>query len=280
MNDGKQERIWLITGCSQGGLGHAMAKAALEAGDKVAAGTRHLEQVQDLTETYGDRVLPLELEVTSLPSIRKGIQQALGTFGRLDVLVNNAGYAYRAALEEGEEEKIRQLYEINLFGPLHLMQEVLPVMRKQQEGTIVNISSIAAVSAAVGSSFYASTKAALELLSDGLRKEVSSLGIRVMTVEPGAFRTHFRGNLQESNTRLKAYADTAWKTRPEVVRQSAPEEGNPEKAGQAIVQVVHEKEIPLRLQLGSDSVDFARARYAERLAEVDKYEKLSRSTDF
>ncbi|WP_278674322.1 SDR family oxidoreductase [Acidaminococcus fermentans] len=280
MNDGKEEKIWLITGCSQGGLGHAMAKAALEAGDKVAAATRHPEQVRDLVEAYGNRVLPLELEVTSLPSIRKGIQQALGTFGRLDVLVNNAGYAYRAALEEGEEEKIRQLYEINLFGPLHLMQEVLPVMRKQKEGTIVNFSSIAGVSAAVGSSFYASTKAALELLSDGLRKEVSSLGIRVMIVEPGAFRTHFRGNLQESNTRLKAYADTAWKTRPEVVRKSAPEEGNPEKAGQVIVQVVHQQEVPLRLQLGSDAVDFVRKCYADRLAEVEQYESLARTTDF
>lgn len=273
-------KTWFITGCAEGGLGYCIAEAALEAGDCVVATSRHPEQVAALVKRYEERVLPLQLDVTSADGVRQAVAQAVERFGSLDVLVNNAGYAYRAAVEEGEEEKIRQIYEINLFAPLHLMRVVLPIMREQQSGTIVNITSIAAVSAAVGSAFYASTKAALELLSDGLRKEAEPLGIRVMIVEPGALRTHFRRNLQESPIRLNAYEKTAWQTRPEIVRQQAPEQGNPRKAGRLIVRVVNQKRLPMRLQVGSDSVAYVRARYAERLSEVDQYEALSHQTDF
>lgn len=273
-------KTWFITGCAEGGLGYCIAEAALEAGDQVVATSRHPEQVAALVKEYGKRVLSLQLDVTSDDGVHQAVAQTVEHFGSLDVLVNNAGYAYRSAVEEGEEEKIRQIYETNLFAPLHLMQAVLPIMRQQKGGTIVNITSIAAVSAAVGSAFYASTKAALELLSDGLRKETDQLGIRVMIVEPGALRTQFRRNLQESAKRLNAYEKTAWQTRPEIVRQQAPEQGDPRKAGRVIVQVVNQEQVPLRLQIGSDSVAFARARYAERLAEINQYETLSRQTDF
>lgn len=273
-------KVWLITGCSKGGLGYYMTKAALDRGDSVVAASRHPETLQPLVDEYGDRVRPYALDVTSAEQDKKAVRQVMDWFGRLDVLVNNAGYAYRSAVEEGEEDKVRQLYEVNFFAPLRLMQLVLPIMRKQKSGTIVNISSIAGVSSGMGSSFYASSKAALELLSDGLRKEAGPLGIRVMIVEPGGMRTHFRQNLKESGTRLNAYADTAWKTRPENVKNMTPEIGDPEKAGKVIVQVVNQKEVPLRLQIGSDSVRFVRQCYAERLAEVDKYEALSESTDF
>lgn len=273
-------KVWFITGCSKGGLGYYMTKAALDRGDSVVAASRHPETLQPLADKYGDRVRPCALDITSAEQDKKAVRQAMDWFGHLDVLVNNSGYAYRAALEEGEEDKIRQLYEVNLFAPMRLMQLVLPIMRRQKSGTIVNISSISAISSGLGSSFYASSKAALELLSDGLRKEAAPLGIRVMIVEPGGMRTHFRQNLKESGIRLNAYAETAWKARPENVPHMTPEIGDPEKAGKVIVQVASQKEVPLRLQIGSDSVAFVRQCYADRLAEVDKYEALSDSTDF
>ncbi|MGN0953835.1 SDR family oxidoreductase [Dialister sp.] len=273
-------KVWFITGTAPGGLGYYTAKAALEAGDSVAAASRHPEELSELAEQYGNRLLPVHLDVTDAGEAEERIRQTLDSFGRIDVLVNNAGYAYRAALEEGEEKQIREMYEVDLFAPLRLMRLVLPVMRKQKTGTIINITSIAAVSAAVGSSFYASAKAGLELLSDGLRKEAAPLGIRVMIVEPGALRTHFRDNLLESDERLQAYEKTAWQTRPEKVRKEAPEMGDPAKAGAVIVSMAGRDEVPLRFQVGSDSVEYVRKCYADRLIEVGRYEEESVKSDF
>lgn len=226
-------KTWFITGCSKGGIGYEIARTALEAGDKVALTARNPQKFKDLAQEFPKSSVSLSLDVTSQDSIKKALAEAYESFGKIDILVNNADYAYRSAVEEGEEEEIRKIYETNLFGPLHLIQEVLPMMREQKSGTIINFSSISAVASGVGSAFYASAKAGLELLTDGLKKEVEPLSIRAMIVEPGAFKTPFHtSSLKESSIRIEDYKDTAWKTRPENLNEdNHPLNGDPVKAG-------------------------------------------------
>lgn len=275
-------KTWFITGCSKGGIGYEIAKAALENGDKVALTGRNTDKFKDLSEKFPNSSMSLVLDVCKKDHIKKSVSKVKEKFNRIDILVNNAGYAYRSAIEEGEDEEIRKLYETNLFGPVYLIKEVLPIMRDQNAGTIINFSSISAVESGLGSAFYASSKAGLELLSDGLRKEVGDLGIKVMIVEPGAFNTKFHTtSLKESNIRIKDYKNTAWKTRPENLNEeNHPLNGDPVKAGKLIANIVDKKDLPLRLQLGSDSVSFVKNNYQKRLDEVKLYENLSKKTDF
>ena len=183
-------KTWLITGCSSG-IGRGIAKAALQKGYQVVATARRLETVQDLTAAYPQRALAAALDVTKPDSIRKALQAAEERFGLVDVLVNNAGYCLRGAVEECSFEEVRMQFETNFFGTVRMIQHVLPHMRKQKKGTIVNFSSIAALSTSEGSAFYGASKCAVEGLSDGLRKEVNPLGIKVIVVEPGPFKTDF-----------------------------------------------------------------------------------------
>ena len=186
---------WLITGCS-GGIGKGIAKAVLQKGDNAVVTARNpekLKELTDLTDMWPETAFAVALDVTDRDSILQAVDAAKKHFWAVDVLVNNAGYSYRSSLEEGEDAAVRRLFETNFFGPVELIKQVLPEMREKRNGAIINITSAAAIRSAVGSCYYAASKAALALLTNGLSKELRPLGIRVMEVKPGSFRTNFHG---------------------------------------------------------------------------------------
>jgi NAD(P)-dependent dehydrogenase (short-subunit alcohol dehydrogenase family) len=271
---------WLITGCSTG-LGRAFARAALERGDHVLVTARDVAKVEDLASAYPDTALAAALDVTDDAQVNAVVQQGIERFGGIDVLVNNAGYGYRAAVEEGDEDDVRRLFDTHVFGTMRTVRAVLPGMRARRSGTIVNISSIGARIAPEGSGYYAAAKAAVEALTASLRKEVAPLGIRATVVEPGGFRTDFAGrSLTQSAEAIADYADTAGRRRKEHDTAHGTQKGDPDRAAAALLQVVDSPEPPFMLLLGNDSSDaFRRALDALR-TEVDQWESLSRSTDF
>lgn len=272
-------RNWLVTGASSG-IGYGIALAALQNGDRVAVTSRNIAKLKKLTEQFPETCFPVELELSDRDSILAAFNK-LQNFGDVDVLVNNAGHGYRAAVEEGEEKAIREIYETNLFGPIWLIKHFLPSMRAKKSGAIINISSIAAVESGVGSGYYASTKAALEQISVALQEEVTNLGIKVMIVEPGGFRTDFYGkNLQGTNDLIRDYKDTAWKTHKENVKNEHHEVGDPLKAGQVIYRVISGNDYPHYLILGSDGISFVKTKLEQRLNELEHWQKISEKTDF
>lgn len=274
-------KTWLITGCSAGGIGAGIARSVLKHHDNVIVTARHMDRIRGLAEEFPETAMAAEMDVTSPSSMDRVIAAAMERFGRIDVLVNNAGYAYRSSIEEAEEEGIRKMYETNLFGPVHLIQKVLPIMRSQKEGTIINISSIAAARTGAASGFYASSKAALELMSEGLAKEVEPLGIRVMIVEPGSFRTHFYdSSLQGSEMTIDAYRDTAWTRSRQNTVNLKNQPGDPKKAGDVILRVLESGHAPLRLLLGTDAVKAVSTALNSRLAEIEEWKTVSSETDF
>jgi NAD(P)-dependent dehydrogenase (short-subunit alcohol dehydrogenase family) len=271
---------WLVTGCSAG-LGRAIALRALERGDTVAVTARRPETLREFTETFGDRALALALDVTKREQVSHAVARALAHFGAIDVLVNNAGYLYRAAVEEGEDDEVRALFETNWFGALSMIQATLPSMRARRCGTIINISSDAGRSAKAGSGFYAATKFALEGLSEALSKEVESLGIKVMVVEPGAFRTAVMGDaMRQSKVPIDDYAETAGLRRKEFVQAHGQQRGDPAQFGRALLTALESPERPFRLVLGSDCLASVSTTLADQAAELDAWRDLSRSTDF
>jgi NAD(P)-dependent dehydrogenase (short-subunit alcohol dehydrogenase family) len=271
---------WLITGCSSG-LGRALASAVLAAGDSVAVTARSAETVRDLEKAHPDSALALPLDVTDLESVRAAVAAAEERFGAVDVLVNNAGYSYRAALEEGEDAGIRRLFDTNVHGVVTTAQAVLPGMRARRSGTIVTISSVAVHAGLPGGGFYAATKAAAESLTTSLRAEVAPLGIRAFTVEPGAFRTDFAGrSLVQSPVEIADYAGTSGKRRKEHDRSHGTQAGDPAKAAAAILAAVRHPAPPACLVLGSDGHALVAASLAARRAELDEWSALGQSTDF
>jgi NAD(P)-dependent dehydrogenase (short-subunit alcohol dehydrogenase family) len=270
---------WLITGCSSG-LGRALAEAVIMAGHNAVVTARDPNRVADLFEGNSDRVLALALDVTDRAQISNVVSQAEDRFGGIDVLVNNAGYGYRAAVEEGDEADIRAQFETHFFGPVFLIKAVLPGMRARRSGAIVNISTIGVQIMPVGSGYYAASKAALEAMSGSLYAELKSLGISVTLVEPGAFRTDFAGrSLTQSTTVIENYAETAGKRRKEHDRVHGTQPGDPAKAAQAIIEAVESDEPPAFLLLGTDALATYRRLNAARLESIDKWERLTTRTD-
>ena len=271
---------WLITGCSTG-LGRALAEAVLDHGDNVVVTARDVASVQDLADAYPDTATAVALDVTDDAQVAAAVGAAEERFGGLDVLVNNAGYGYRAAVEEGEEEPVQRLFDTHVFGTVRTMKAVLPGMRSRRSGTIVNLSSIGARIFPEGSGYYAAVKAAVEALTLTLRKEVGPLGINAMVVEPGAFRTDFAGrSLTQSAEPIADYAETAGKRRKEHDTVHGTQAGDPAKAAAAIIQAVEAETVPGMLVLGNDASDRFRASLDALRTEVDTWEELSRSTDF
>ena len=271
--------IWLITGCSSG-LGKALAEVVLADGQHVIATARHPEQLTHLTDRYPDHALALALDVTDADQVRDVIEEGRSRLGEIDVLVNNAGYGYRAAVEEGEPEAVQQLFATNFFGPVALIQAVLPGMRARRSGTIINISSIGARRSPAGSGFYSASKAALEAMTASLRKEVQPLGITAMIVEPGAFRTDFSGrSLTQAATAIDDYADTAGRRRKENDATDGTQPGDPTKAAQAILTAAKSDNPPLMLVLGTDAVTQFRTVLDELAADLAGWEPLSTTTD-
>ncbi|MCK9931462.1 oxidoreductase [Frankia sp. Mgl5] len=271
-------QTWLITGCSTG-LGRALAQALLDHGHNVAATARDVAHVADLAEAYPDRALALALDVTDGAQVTRAVQQAEQRFGGVDVLVNNAGYGYRAAVEEGDEDDVRRLFATNVFGAVSMVKGVLPGMRARQRGAIVNISSIGARICPPGSGYYSATKAALEGLTGSLRRELGPLGIHTIVVEPGAFRTDFAGrSLQQAATPIADYADTAGRRRKEHDTTHGTEPGDPAKAAEAIIAAVESASPPALLVLGQDAVRLFRDTLEGQLAELTEWEKTSLAT--
>ena len=271
---------WLITGCSSG-IGRGIAKAVLKHGDNAIVTARNISTVADIVENYPDTAIAVPLDITNIESIADAVKAAADNFGGVDVLVNNAGYGYRSSIEEGEEESVNLLFDTNFFGPIELIKQVLPYMRAQKKGAIINISSIAAARSGVGSGYYAASKAALELMTDGLMKEVAPLGIKVMTVEPGAFRTKFYDtSLKGTQKQIEDYADTAWKTRKENIVDNQDQPGDPDKAGEVIYETMKKENLPKRLLLGSDAVKIVSAEMKERLQEIEDWSDVSKQTDY
>lgn len=274
-------KTWFITGCSEGGIGAGIAEAVLKRGYRAVVTARNIEKVSNIVKNYPDTALVLQLDVTNKKSIKDAINTAVDKFGTIDVLVNNAGYAYRSSIEEAEEEGLNLMYQTNLFGPICLIQEVLPIMRKKKSGAIINISSIAAVRTGAASGFYASSKAALELMSEGLAAEVKPLGIKVMIVEPGSFRTHFYDtSLKGSKMTIDAYKNTAWTRSVENTVNKQNQPGDPNKVGNVIIETIEKENYPQRLLLGSDAVKIVKSTFEQRLNEISLWEDESIKTDY
>ena len=270
---------WFITGCSTG-FGRALATAVLDRGDNAVITARNADALEELVAGHPRTALALPLDVTDHEQVAAAVAQAESRFGAIDVLVNNAGHGYRAAVEEGEDTAVRELFETNFFGLVDVTKQVLPGMRSRRSGVIVNLSSIAGRTSPVGSGYYSASKFAVEGLSGSLRQELAPLGIHVIVVEPGQFRTDFSGrSLGQTESLIDDYASTAG-TRRKNLAVVGTERGDPAKLAQAIIEVVAAPEPPLRLLLGADAVARTRAELESQLAEVDAWEHLSVSTDF
>lgn len=271
---------WLITGCSSG-LGRSLAQAVLEHGDNAVVTARKLSAIQGIVDAYPDTALALQLDVTDHGQVAQVVKQAETRFGGVDVLVNNAGHGYRAAVEEAGEDEVNELFATNFFGPVALMKAVLPGMRTRHKGTIVNISSIAARTTAPGSGYYSATKCALEGLSRGLQVEGAPLGISVIIVEPGAFRTDFAGrSLQQSRIAVNDYADTAGLRRIGNDKTDGQQIGDPAKGAQLIIKAVESPNPPALLALGSDGVKVVIDALDADRAQIEAWKKESVTTDF
>jgi NAD(P)-dependent dehydrogenase (short-subunit alcohol dehydrogenase family) len=273
-------RTWLITGSSRG-LGRALTTAVLESGDQVVATARRPEQLDDLVNQYGGLIWTARLDVIDRAAARDAVDAALGNFGRIDVVVNNAGYADSAPVEEVSDEDFRAQVEANFFGVVNVTKAVLPVMHRQRAGHIVQISSIGGrVGGSPGIAAYQASKFAVAGFSEALAAEVAPLGIEVTIVEPGAFRTDWAGSSMAIAPVGPDYEATvgAINYRRAGFDRSAP--GDPARAARAIIEVVEIDDPPRRLLLGSDALTIAIAKSYEQIAEAERWADLSRSTDF
>jgi NAD(P)-dependent dehydrogenase (short-subunit alcohol dehydrogenase family) len=276
-----KDAVWLITGCSKG-LGRALAEQALSAGYHVVVTARRIADITDFVSAHGDRALAVELDVTDPAEINLAVTAARDRFGGIDVLVNNAGYGYLAAIEEGEDADVRALFETDLFGPLNLVKAVLPGMRARRRGHIVNISSIGGLVTFPGVGYYHMVKFGIEAMSETLAKEVTPLGIGVTVVAPGAFRTDFRGpaSIKQSATRIDDYAATAGKSRAGTQAGHGRQVGDPTRGARAIITAIEAERPPVHLLIGGDALDQLRGKADEMRRETDAWEEVTRSTDF
>lgn len=273
-------RVWFITGSSTG-FGRSLTEAVLKHGDRVVATARKPEQLGDLVDQYPETAKAIRLDVTNPNEVRDAINSALDTFGRIDVVVNNAGYGALGAIEEVSEDAIRHQFETNVFGALDVMRAVLPVMRKQRSGHILNISSVGGFVAFGGTGIYCGTKFALEGLSEALAKEVESLGIKVTIVEPGAFRTDFNGrSLAVPDQQIDDYASTSGEFLNWIRDMDGKQPGDPNKAASAMIQAVESDNPPLRLPLGADAVSTISEKLESVKAELDAWKQVASDTAF
>jgi NAD(P)-dependent dehydrogenase (short-subunit alcohol dehydrogenase family) len=273
-------RTWLVTGSSRG-LGRALVQAIADDGDNVVATARNPEQLDDLVAGYGGRVRTYALDVTDPQAARAAVDFAVREFGRLDVVVNNAGYANSAAIEEMAEDDFRAQLDTNLYGVVHVTRAALPVLRGQRAGVFVQVSSIGGrVGGSPGMGAYQAAKFAVEGFSEVLANEVEPLGIKVIIVEPGAFRTDWQGASMRRHEVGADYQDTVGRLHRYRDESDGAQQGDPARAAAAILAVVAEAKPPRRLLLGSDALSSALASGAERNAEAEQWAELSRSTDY
>jgi len=271
---------WLITGCSSG-FGREIATEAIRRGFEVAATARQVKEIANLVALAPDRVIALPLDVTDPEQRRSCVAAVTERFGEIGTLVNNAGRGYLASIEEGEIDDVRQLFEINVFGPLALTKLVLPAMRRQGSGLLVNISSMGGLVANPGSGYYASSKFALEGWSEALSKEVAPLGIRVLLVEPGPFRTAWtERSLARAGSTIADYATTTGRRMQEIGDPARRQPGDPVRAAKVIIEAALSPSPPLRLVLGTSAMSSVREKLAALAAELGTWEAASTATDF
>ena len=273
-----QTPVWFLTGCSTG-LGRALLDAVVGRGFRVVATARNPAGLNDFADNPA--VLVVALDVTSADQIAYSVAKAQARFGRIDVLVNNAGYGYLSAIEEGENDEVRAMFETNLFGLVNMTKAVLPGMRALRRGHIVNISSQGGLIGFPGVGYYNATKFAVEGLSEALAKECEPLGIKVTIVEPGPFRTDWAGrSLKLPKTAIADYAQTAGARRSAIQGYSGTQPGDPVRAAQAIIAAVEAVEPPLHLLLGRPAYEMVSAKFREFAAEIERWKDVTLAADF
>ncbi|MEO8072362.1 MAG: oxidoreductase [Acidobacteriota bacterium] len=276
MSEKQNEKVWFITGSSSG-FGRELAEQALEKGCKVVATARKIETIEDLVEKYPQNARAIRLDVTDADETKAAIEQAIKEFGRIDVLVNNAGYGLGGGIEEPSEEQIRQQFETNVFGAIGVMRAVLPSMREQKSGHILNISSIGGFRSGPSVGYYTATKFALEALSESLAGEVEHLGIKVTIVEPGGFRTDFAGrSFVLPENRIADYVTSERLDKMSEYDGNQP--GDPKKACAAMIQVVETENPPLRLPLGADAVKGMEEKIESVKQNIDEWREVAVNT--
>jgi NAD(P)-dependent dehydrogenase (short-subunit alcohol dehydrogenase family) len=280
MADAHSKPVWFITGCSTG-FGRELAVILLKRGYRVVATARDKAKIADIVAGREKNGLALALDVDKQNQIDAAVKAAEARFGRIDVLVNNAGYGYLAAIEEGEDADIRAMFETNFFGLAAMTRAVLPIMRAQKSGAIVNISSIGGFIGFPGSGYYAATKFAVEGLSEALAAEGAPLGIKVIVVEPGPFRTDWAGrSLKTPKKLIDDYAGTAHARRRLIQGRNGSQPGDPVRASEAIIAAVEQEHPPLRLPLGALAYEAMGAEIAALRKEHDSIEAVARGADY
>jgi NADP-dependent 3-hydroxy acid dehydrogenase YdfG len=273
-------KVWFITGASTG-FGRLLAEEVLKAGGKVVATARKVDKVADLEKQYPQTAKALALDVTDAGQVDSAVTQAVAKFGRVDVLVNNAGYGVAGAIEEVSEAEFMPMFETNVFGLLRVTRALLPQLRKQRSGHILNLSSIGGVVASPGIGFYNATKFAVEGISESLAAELGPLGIRVTIIEPGPFRTDFLGRSGVvAKTRIADYDSSAGNMRKYFAENDGKQKGDPLRAVHAMMQVVESPNPPLRLLLGASAVQRLRAKLDNWEKEIAAWEKVTVGADF
>ncbi|GAA3695342.1 SDR family oxidoreductase [Terrabacter ginsenosidimutans] len=267
-------KTWFITGTSRG-FGREWAAAALERGDNVAATARDTSTLDDLAQLYGDRLLPIALDVTDRDADLAAVQQAHERFGRLDVVVNNAGYGHFGFVEELSEADVRDQLETNFFGALWVTQAALPILREQGSGHIIQVSSIGGISAFPIVGAYHASKWALEGLSQSLAQEVAPFGIHVTLIEPGGFSTDWAGPSAKHSEPLPAYDDIRERTHRERAARNTSGPGDPKASAAAVLRIVDADEPPLRVFFGAAPLSIAKADYSSRLETWEKWDDVS-----
>lgn len=272
--------VWFITGCSTG-FGRDLAQLVLRRGWRAVVTARDKSRLADFVEEHGDRALAVDLDVTDRSAVDASVKAAETRFGRIDVLVNNAGYGYQSSIEEGDEREIRDQFDANVFGLFAMTRAVLPIMRRQARGHILNLTSQAGFIGYPGSGYYAATKHAVEGFSDALLAEVKPLGLHVTCVAPGPFRTDWAGrSLRQTPNRIEAYAPTAGARLKGTSDISGKQAGDPVRAGEAMIRVTQMESPPRHLVLGKIAYEGVTAKLRERLAEIERLKDESLSADF
>jgi NAD(P)-dependent dehydrogenase (short-subunit alcohol dehydrogenase family) len=268
---------WLVTGCSTG-IGRAIAAAALDAGHKVVVSARRPETVQDLVDAYPGSAIAVALDVTNRAQITEAVVKAQADLGGLDVLVNNAGYGYLSAVEEGDDAEVRALFDTNFFGTVDMIKAVLPGMRAQRRGHIINVSSMTGIVTNPPNTYYSCTKHALEALTEGLAKEVAPLGIKVCAIEPGAFQTDYVTRSMRQADSMDDYAEVS--ERKELIKAFGSHlPGDPAKLAAVVLQLADMDDPPLRLLLGRDVLHAFREKVASWSVAVDAWEEVTTSVN-
>lgn len=272
--------VWFITGCSTG-FGRELARHTLSLGYPTVVTARNPAQLEDFVMEFGDAALVLKLDVTKQADIDAALAVALERFGRIDVLVNNAGIGYFGSFEESDLGEVHKMFDINVWGLTAMTRAVLPTMRQQRSGTIVNISSIGGLRAPPSVSFYTATKFAVEALSESLSQEVAPLGLKVLIVEPGPFRTDWAGrSANQAPQTIAAYRETAGVRQGQIRDSSGKQPGDPVRAAQAIVTAVEADNPPLRLLLGKAALEGARIKLAQLARDFDAWAAVTVGADY